>query len=100
MKLFQCCLCTVFAMSAHAQTLQMTNHFGEDLAVTVTQGREFLPSFDKQFTIPAGESSLTTVLRSGWECDTRPYNPSAYLLINGIQSETVNAFLGTGLMCD
>lgn len=100
MKLWKACLFSLVATAAQAQTIELINHFGEDIAVTVTQGGDFLPGFETQFTIPSGATSATTVLRSGRECETKPFNPSAYLMVSGVISPEVSAFLGVGLMCD
>lgn len=100
MKLWQIGLFSLTVGVAQAQTLEMINHFGEDISVTVTQGGEILPGFSPQFTIPSGSSMLTTVLRSGVECDATPFNPSAYLMVTGLSELSISAFMGVGLMCN
>lgn len=100
MKFWKACLFSLVATVAQAQTLELINHFGEDIVVTITQGDEFLPEFDKQFTIPSGASSLATVLSTGRECEASSSSLSAYLMVTGVVSPEVSAFFGVGRLCN
>lgn len=105
MKVSQWCTALCLTMSGlltsvtgYAQNLEIINHFGNKLNFNIIKGEQFVPNFSPIFSIEDGQSASTQVLKSGNECATSPYNPSAYIAVNDDLQDAV-AFFGTGLMC-